>query len=226
MTREKAARYHHGSLRQALIEAAVEEIGRAGVETVNLRRLAARIGVTSGAPYHHFADREALLRGIADEGFARLMGELVKASDAHPEDPGARLETLGLAYMRFAIANPGYFRVMFHGESLTSGPIEAGLSAFRLLADVIIACQKTGAAPAGDPAPLVLTAWSTVHGFATLWVDRALPFAGMDPARMAPEIGRMVVAMFAAVARHGGDAPSELHSAAYPSGRASPEHDA
>ncbi len=56
-------------------------------------------------------------------------------------------------------------------------------------------------APEGDPAPLVLTAWSAVHGFATLWVDGALPFEGMDPDQFAPEIGRMVARMFAALAR-------------------------
>jgi len=205
MAHAKAGLYHHGRLRQALIEAAIETIGRDGVEALNLRRLAARVGVTSGAPYHHFADREALVRAIAQDGFERLEVELVKARDAKSENPGARLEALGLAYMRFAIANPGSFRVMFHGDAQTSGPTEAGSRAFRLLADAVVTCQKAGAAPEGDPAPLVITAWSTVHGFATLWVDGALPFEGIEPARMAPQIGRLVARMFAALAREGSD---------------------
>lgn len=201
MGRAKANGYHHGGLREALIDAAVVEIGRDGLEALNLRRLAGRVGVTSGAPYHHFADREALVRAIAEDGFCRLENALVTARDASSESPGARLEALGLAYMRFAIANPGYFRVMFHGDAKASGPTEAGLRAFSVLADAVVDCQQAGAAPRGDSAPLIMTAWSTVHGFATLWVDGALPFEGVDPARMAPEIGRTVARMFAALAR-------------------------
>jgi len=122
--------YHHGALRQALIAAAVAEIGHCGVEALNLRRLAARVGVTSGAPYHHFADREALAREIANEGFRRLEHDLIEARDANPENPGARLEALGRADIGFAIANPGYFRAMFHGDAKALGPTEPGLRAF------------------------------------------------------------------------------------------------
>ncbi len=195
--------YHHGDLRRVLIEAAVETIARRGIDALNLRRLAARVGVTSGAPYHHFPNREELLAAIADEGFRRLEAELIARRDAAPADPGARLEALGRGYVSFATACRGYFRVMFHGEAQSSGPTEAGLSAFRLLRDAVVACQEEAAAPEGDPAPLVLMAWSAVHGFATLWVDGALPFEGMDPDEMAPEIGRMISRMFAALARAG-----------------------
>ncbi len=193
--------YHHGSLRRALIEAAVKAIARRGIEALNLRELAARAGVTPGAPYHHFANRKALLRGIAEEGFSLLETELIAARDQGADEAGARLEALGLAYARFAIANPGYFRVMFHGEANASGPTEPGLRAFLLLRDAVVACQVAGAAPKGDPAPLVLTAWSTVHGLAKLWVDGALPFEGMRPEDMAPEVVGTVSKMFAALAR-------------------------
>ena len=82
-----------------------------------------------------------------------------------------------------------------------SGPTAPGLRAFQLLREAVVACQQAGAAPAGDPSVLVLTAWSAVHGFATLWVDRALPFEGIEPKRMAPELSRLLVRMFAALAR-------------------------
>ncbi|HZZ59946.1 MAG TPA: TetR/AcrR family transcriptional regulator [Roseiarcus sp.] len=192
--------YHHGDLRRALIDGAVQTIARRGIGALNLRQLSARVGVTSGAPYHHFANREDLLAAIADDGFRRLEAELVAARDAVAE-AGARLEALGEAYVRFAIAHPGYFRVMFHGDAMGSGLTEAGLRSFELLRDAVLACQKTGAAPAGDPAPLVMTVWSAVHGFATLWVEGALPFEGNDPNAMTPEIGRMIARSFAALAR-------------------------
>jgi AcrR family transcriptional regulator len=168
---------------------------------LNLRQLAARAGVTPGAPYHHFANREELLSAIAEEGFGRLEGELIGARDAAPAEAGARLEALGQAYVGYAIAEPGYFRVMFHGDAKSSGHTAPGLRAFQLLRDAVLGCQEAGTAPAGDPSALVLTAWSTVHGFATLWVDGALPFEGMEPERMGPELGRLIARMFAALAR-------------------------
>jgi AcrR family transcriptional regulator len=204
MRRKAKTDYHHGNLRRALIEAAVKMIAKRGIDALNLRELAARVGVTAGAPYHHFANRSELLRAIAEEGFEKFEALLIAERDAAPADSSARLEALGRAYVSFAVAHPGYFRVMFHGEAMTSGPTGPSLRAFHLLRDAVVACQAAGAAPKGDPAPLVLTAWSAVHGLATLWVDGALPFEGMDPARLAPEIGRIVANMFAAMAREGG----------------------
>jgi AcrR family transcriptional regulator len=193
--------YHHGDLKRALIATAVKAIAKHGVDSVSLRELAARAGVSPGAPYHHFPNRDELLASIAAEGFARLEARLIAARDAAPDNASARLEALGLAYVTFAVSSPGYFRVMFHGVSKTFGPTEAGLRAFHLLRDAVVACQEAGQAPQGDLTALVLIAWSAVHGFATLWVDRALPFEGLEPDRMAPEIGRLIALMFRALAR-------------------------
>jgi len=201
MRAKRKADYHHGNLRRALIDAAVSAIAKHGVDALNLRQLAARAGVTPGAPYHHFADREELLAAIAEEGFGRLGAELIAGRDAAGDEASARLEALGRAYINFAISCPGYFRVMFHGDGKSSGPSAPGLRAFHLLRDAVLACQEAGTAPAGDPSALVLTAWSAVHGFATLWVDGALPFEGMRPQQMAPELGRLLARMFAALAR-------------------------
>jgi AcrR family transcriptional regulator len=201
MRAKRKADYHHGNLRRALIDAAVSAIAKHGVDALNLRQLAARAGVTPGAPYHHFTDREELLAAIAEEGFGRLAAELIAGRDAAGAEASARLEALGRAYINFAVSCPGYFRVMFHGDGKSSGPSAPGLRAFHLLRDAVLACQEAGTAPAGDPSALVLTAWSAVHGFATLWVDGALPFEGMWPEQMAPELGRLLARMFAALAR-------------------------
>ena len=197
MRAKSRADYHHGRLRQALIETAVKTIARHGIDALSLRELAARAGVSPGAPYHHFASRGELLASIAEDGFTRLEARLIAARDAAPDDASARLEALGLAYVTFAVSSLGYFRVMFHGASKSSGPTEAGLRAFHILREAVLACQEAGQAPSGDLTVLVLLAWSAVHGFATLWVDRALPFEGLDPERLAPEIGRLIARMFA-----------------------------
>ena len=102
-------RYHHGDLRRALIDDAVGTIARQGIGALNLRQLAARVGVTSGAPYHHFANREALLAAIADDGFRRLEARLIAARDAAPLEAGARLEALGEAYVRIRHRQPRLF---------------------------------------------------------------------------------------------------------------------
>jgi AcrR family transcriptional regulator len=200
MRAKRKADYHHGDLRRALIDTAVKAIARHGVDSLSLRELATRAGVSPGAPYHHFASRGSLLSSIAEEGFARLEARLIAARDAAPDDASARLQALGLAYVTFAVSAPGYFRVMFHGDAKSSGPTEAGLRAFHLLRDAILACQEAGRAPKGDLTALVVLAWSAVHGFATLWVDRALPFEGLEPERLAPEIGRLIARMFAGLA--------------------------
>jgi AcrR family transcriptional regulator len=200
MRAKRKADYHHGDLRRALIETAVKTIAQHGVAALSLRELAARAGVSPGAPYHHFSNRRELVASIAEEGFTRLEAQLIAAREAAPANSSARLEALGLAYVTFAASFPGHFRVMFHGDSKSSAPTEAGLRTFNILRDAVIACQQANEAPRGDPTGLVLVAWSAVHGFATLWVDRALPFEGLEPERLAPEIGRLITEMFSALA--------------------------
>src|SRR5271155_999285 len=132
MRAKRKADYHHGNLRRALIDAAVSAIAEHGIDALNLRQLAARAGVTPGAPYHHFANREELLRAIAEEGFERIEAQLIAARDAAGAEAGPRLEALGRAYITFAVSCPGHFRVMFHGDAQSSGPTAPGLRAFHL----------------------------------------------------------------------------------------------
>lgn len=199
---KKKAGYHHGDLRQTLIDVSVDVIDRDGLEALSLRALATRAGVSSGAPYHHFADRAALLAAIALEGFERLEQAMIERRDAAPPDPVSRLDAIGQAYVEFAVSNTGHFRVMFRDNSpaaRNAALSAASQKAYRLLFGVVEECQRVAAAPAGDPGPLVYAAWSLVHGLATLWVDGALPTARVDPARLAPEVtgllGRMLVAL-------------------------------
>jgi AcrR family transcriptional regulator len=191
MRAKRKTDYHHGRLREALIEAAVKTIAQHGVDALSLRELAARAGVSPGGPYHHFHTRSELMASIAEKGFQRLEAQLIAGREG----------ALGPAYGTFAVSSLGYFRVMFHGDPKSSGPTKAGLRTFHILRDAVVACQQAGDAPKGDPTSLVLLAWSAVHGFATLWVDRALPFQGLEPKRLAPEIGRLITRMFAALAR-------------------------
>jgi AcrR family transcriptional regulator len=193
--------YHHGELRRTLLNVSVDVIDRHGVDALNLRELAARAGVSSGAPYHHFVDRQALLAAIADEGFGYLAAAMIRERDAAPDDATVRLAALGRAYVTFATNHRGHFRVMFRGDLQGVDLEKARPRAFQLLREAIHDCQRSGAAPAGDWQPLVLTAWAAVHGLAILWIDGALPNKGLNPERLVPIVTTLLSSMFAALAR-------------------------
>ncbi|WP_223646326.1 TetR/AcrR family transcriptional regulator [Corallococcus sp. EGB] len=170
-------RYHHGDLRQALVDAAVGLIAEEGFSALTLREVARRAGVTHAAPYRHFADKEALLEAVAHEGFRAMAREMRERMAPHAS-PLERLHEAGVAYVLFAVRHPPHFRVMFgpHFTRPRSPPqmVEGEADAFRLLVDTIEAGQAAGLLRAGESRPLTLTAWSLVHGLASLFVDRQL----------------------------------------------------
>lgn len=174
---KKAGAYHHGDLRRVLLETAVRVVEKDGIAALSLQALARRAGVSSGAPYHHFESREQLLFAIAEQGFERLTAEMRRSAEAVPDDARSQLEALGRAYIRFALAHRGHFRVMFRPELLqhvSDEQREAFGESFAMLQRAIDRCQKEGVAPPGDPMRLVLVAWSAVHGASALWIDGTL----------------------------------------------------
>ena len=187
--------YHHGALREALMSATLELIEAEGIGAVSLRHVARTAGVSPGAPYHHFADRAALLSALSDEGFRRLATELcaAKAGAATPVDAlPAMIET----YVLFARRNPAYFQLMFRPElkkSLKSPQgEEAGEAAFTVLDDVVEACVAAGVMRPVDKEVLALTLWSLVHGLASLWLDGHLAHHTDDPEELTRQVARLV----------------------------------
>jgi AcrR family transcriptional regulator len=168
--------YHHGNLRVALVEAAVGLVAREGVEGLTLRGVARLAGVSPAAPYRHFADKRALLAAVAEEGFRRLASALHAAGDA--VDALARFRARGPAYVAFATSHPSHFRVMFGREladrSGYPGLEDAARAAFDALVEGVTDAQRAGVVAEGDPRELGLTAWSAMHGLATLLLDGRL----------------------------------------------------
>src|SRR5919199_1636107 len=101
--------YHHGALKTALLDAADALLDEGGAGAVSLREAARRAGVSATAPYRHFADKEALLAALATRGFEQFGAALDEAA----RDASDPLAAMGLAYVRFALARPGRFRLMF-----------------------------------------------------------------------------------------------------------------
>jgi AcrR family transcriptional regulator len=143
-----------------------------------MREVARRAKVTHGAPYHHFADRAAILAALAEEGFHLLTREMTVAMKGEAPGTIARFEACGRAYFRFATRHPAYMRLMFRPE--LAAPAEhpavdvAAASAMRVLVDCVAECQKAGTMAGGDPTPIVLTSWAAIHGLASLWLDGPL----------------------------------------------------
>ena len=165
-------KYHHGTLRAALIDATESLLAEKGSEGFSLREVARRAGVSPAAPSHHFGDASGLLTAVATLGFHGL-AEALRAGEARGgSDPRARLREQGIAYVGFAMRFPGRFRLMFR-DALRHDDTElhrAGNAAFLVLEDGVR--LALGIAP-GKPLPArgwtaLLSLWSVVHGFAHL----------------------------------------------------------
>lgn len=178
------ATYHHGDLRNALVDAALAAIAEHGAEHFTLRDAARRAGVSPAAPYRHFADRDALLAAVAAACMNRLgaaMAEAVAAAGA--TDPLDVFRATGLAYVRFAVEHPAHFRVMSIPAVVARTPPEVG-AAMTAENDRMIAAlaqaQRAGLIAAEPLEDLMMTASCAVHGLARMIVDRAHGFEDVD----------------------------------------------
>lgn len=168
--------YHHGDLPAAVLDA-VDEIVRAdGPAAVSIRRAARHVGVSNAAPRHHFGDKAGLLTAYATQGFDELAARLSAAGgEATAPD---RLLQAGLAYVAFALDEPGRFAVMFRPELLRSSDPDYQRTSRAAFDELLDAVRERRGDPERDEPALSYAAagaWSIVHGFATLWLQGVLP---------------------------------------------------
>ena len=171
----RAHRYHHGDLRRTMVRAAVRLIEAKGPSGFTLREVAQIVGVTHPAVYRHFPSRATLVAEVAEQGF-RSLTRHIDRSVGTPRSPLARLQEVGVAYVRFAVAHPGHFRVMFGDDAREAGGEtlqQARDEAFGRVVAEIAACQARGLLRTGPPQALGLSAWVMVHGLAMLLLDRS-----------------------------------------------------
>lgn len=167
-------RYHHGDLREELLRASLELIESEGLAAVSLRKVARAAGVSPGAPYHHFADRAALMSALAARGFEILGATMTSIRDKAP-DPRVALIAMAEGYVGFARDHTAYFRLMFRPE--LSQPENhpdteaAGDAAFAVLQSTVADAVTSGFLPAADAETMALAWWTLAHGMAALTVD-------------------------------------------------------
>lgn len=161
--------YHHGDLPGTLLRAAMDLLEENGASELSLRATARRAGVSTAAPYRHFADREALLSTIAAVGYRELATDLIAA---HPEPKTADdLATIAIAYVQFAVNRPGLFRVMFAEKCDPANPERsAAVTAIQDRLNSIV--QQVF--PSSDPEAMAIAVWGLVHGLAFLHLDGKL----------------------------------------------------
>lgn len=186
--KERGRGYHHGNLREALIQAALGLIAEKGPTGFTFAEAARSAGVSAAAPYRHFRDRDELVADIAARGFEQFAIELETAWGHGLPDPQASFERVGAAYLAFARREPAFYSAMFEsGVAIADNEAlrAAGQRAYAILRKAGEALVATLPAKGRPPAAMVtFHAWALSHGIASL-------FARGDPGRrtlpMSPE---------------------------------------
>lgn len=163
--------YHHGSLREALIEAGLRALEGSDDHDISLRELAREVGVSPAAVYRHFPGKDALLAALGAEGL-RMLGQAQRAGYEAAGGGAKGFAETGRSYVRFALAHPALFRLVFvHGD-----PARFKSDAADPAAELLH--RTTAELTGGDDAAaerLALQAWAIAHGVAMLMLDKRLP---------------------------------------------------
>ncbi len=178
-------RYHHGSLKQALVEAALELLAEGGPAALTLTEAARRAGVSPAAPYRHFTGRDALMSELARRGFETFGARIEAAWDEGRPDAQSAMRAMCAAYLKFARDEPGLYAAMF-GQATTLADPQAGGAAdhaLEILWRAVVAWLQQAGAPAQGARYAALQIWSAAHGVAMLTISGHFdPVRSADPA--------------------------------------------
>ena len=186
--------YHHGNLREALLEAAERTLETGGAGSLTLRELSRELSVSHTSPRRHFADKQALLDALARRGFERLGVITARAAKDRGEDFKACLIRLARAYVGFALKHPALFGLMFEAKRRADAPPEllaASDKTFALLLALFAQGQASGEVVAGDPARLSLGSMAAVQGLLSISTNGQ--FKGVPLDRLVAEMIERVV---------------------------------
>lgn len=172
--KRKGADYHHGDLRRALVEATSRLVEEYGLEGFTLRAAARLAGVSDGAPYHHFEDRDALLAAVAEHGFRALCDEMNESAERERGDSQRKSVAMSVAYVMFAARNPARFRLMFgplvHSKDRYPDLAEAAARTYQLVR-ASLAQYSDDRADRAASRTAMLNRWALVHGLSMLAID-------------------------------------------------------
>lgn len=162
--------YHHGKLREALLERAMETIEEAGVDGLSLRQLARDVNVSHGAPAKHFRDKQALIDAVAMAGFESMNRRIRDAAQSN-ENLRGRFVSVGKAYVDFAVEHPALLTVMYstkHHPDSSDELRSTGAQGIHLAQAMIAEAQEAGVLAPGNPETLAMVCFVSLHGTALL----------------------------------------------------------
>jgi AcrR family transcriptional regulator len=176
--------YHHGDLKNALIQAGIEILSQEGVNALSLRKVARKAGVSHAAPYAHFADKQALVAAISTEGYKEIYENVYNAVQRHQGEPLRQLVEAAWAYVEFALTDPDHFKITLSGvvEKEKDYPafVEVAQKSFRLVVELVEAGQRAGILNEGPPDLVAVSVWALVHGFAMLILEDQISHAQLE----------------------------------------------
>ncbi|MEM6942060.1 MAG: TetR/AcrR family transcriptional regulator [Pseudomonadota bacterium] len=168
--------YHHGDLKAQLIEATRELVEEKGPDHFSVSEACRRAGVSTAAPYKHFKDKTEMLREVASGGMQRQYQQMIDEIAPHPPGTLARIVALGRVYVRFAVAEPGVFRLMFGLSKDHEGDetlVALGHGTFGVVQREVALCRGSDVIEPQDEGRAFLL-WSFVHGLSFLQIDGKL----------------------------------------------------
>ncbi|MEM6761713.1 MAG: TetR/AcrR family transcriptional regulator [Pseudomonadota bacterium] len=175
------ARYHHGDLERALIDAVRAQLEEGLASKVSLAEAAKSVGVSTAAPYKHFRDKQDVLERIAGEGFSEL-GQLMSDAQKDGASAAEHIAASGKAYVRFALSNPGTFRLMFGSSPNVKDNADVTAQGHECFGVLITSVTRflSERHSDRDPRTLSVMLWTFVHGLAALAMDKDYEAAGID----------------------------------------------
>lgn len=181
-----------------MLDASLALIEEGGLDRLSMREVARKAGVSHQAPYHYFADREAILAAIAGEGFSKLGLSLMRAADQARAEPTKAVEAMGRAYVEFALRNPGYFQAMFRADAVPLDRYpDARKQEDEAFGKLVEGIDK---ALAGQPAEvrrtMAIACWAVVHGLATLILEGSLARKVGIPRAQQRQVANEVIGTF------------------------------
>ena len=167
------AKYHHGDLREVLVQASYDLVLMKGAENFTLAEACRLAGVSTAAPYKHFKDRDEVLALIVARGFDRMSEKSMRAVEAAGVGTLAGIIAMGRAYVHFAVDNEKLFRLMFGQHPVLKTDKEVlseGMGCFsKVIEQVAVYCERNGVA--GNPDEIAIRLWTFVHGASSLLID-------------------------------------------------------
>lgn len=163
--------YHHGDLKRALIDTALELLREDPEKAISLRALARRAGVSPGAPYYHFKDKLGVLAAVAEEGW-QVLNEALEGVEAQGDDVQEQLLEMGRVYLRFGLGHPAHYGVMFDKQYQDEARFESlHERSERSLIGLIASLSGLRGEPPESPElmGIAISIWALLHGFLTLW---------------------------------------------------------